>query len=350
MFMQTLRKALSQCILLLCATMAMGAAAQDYPKLKLRLAHFLPPNFTGSIIDQWFVDEIKKRSGGNIEIQIFWAGSLGRPTELLTLVRSGAVDLAATGTGYYPNEMPLSSIVQGVPLTFDDNEQATRISKMLFETKPALQAELSRNGIHPVFWHSLDGYRPLCKKKLETLADFKGTRMRGFGELLPKMWSALGATPVNVLPAELYEALSRGTLDCAFWAYDLLHAGKLHEVGKFTTDLHFGAYVNYPIMASVKVWESWPPQVKKLMAEVGLEAMERDIKLVQQKGREAREDMLRNHGVQEVVFKERDKLMAAIPDLQDAWIKSMAAKGLEKEAQDLIATIRAEKAKRPAAR
>jgi TRAP-type transport system periplasmic protein len=322
-----------------------SAFAQEYPKLKIRLAHFLTPNFTGSIVDQWFADELKKRSNGNVEIQIFWAGSLGKATELLQLAGSGAVDLVATGTGYYVNELPLSSIVQGVPMLFDDNNQATRIAKQLFDTKPALQGELKRNRVHAVFWHSLAGYRPLCVSKLETLADFKGRRMRSFGEFLPLMWSALGATPVNVLPAELYEALQRGTMHCAFWAYDLLHSGKLHEVGKFSTDMDFGAYVNYPVMASLQRWQSWPASVQKLMTEVGLQAMERDIKLVQENAAKAREDMIKNHGVQEVVFKDKDKLRAAIPDMTELWIQSMAKRGLEKDARDLVATIKAEKPK-----
>lgn len=332
-----------------CAAVALSATAacaQEYPKLKLRLAHFLTPNFPGAIVDQWFADEVKKRSGGNIEIQTFWAGSLGRPTELLDMVGSGAVELAATGTSYYPNELPLSGIVQAVPLTFDDNEQAVRISKKLFDTKPGLQAELKKNRIHPVFWHSLAGYRTLCKKKVETLADFKGLRMRAYGEFVPQMWSAVGATPVSILPAELYEGLQRGTFDCAFWAYDLLHAGKLHEVAKYTMDVDFGAFVNYPIMANLKLWESWPQLVRDLLTTVGLEAMERDIALVKEKAHSARDDMLRNHGVQEVVFKDKEKLKAALPDLQQAWVKSMSAKGLGKEAQDLIDTLRMEKQRR----
>jgi TRAP-type C4-dicarboxylate transport system substrate-binding protein len=316
-----------------------------YPKLKLRMAHFLTSNFPGPIIDQWFADEVKKRSGGNIEIQIFWAGALGRPTELLDLVGSGSVELAAANPGYYPNEMPLSSIFQGVPFVFDNNGQAVRVSKHLFETKASLQAELKRNRVQPLFWHSLDHYHPLCTKKLETMADFKGRRMRGFGEYLPRVWSSLGATPVNVLPAELYEALMRGTMDCAFWAYDSLHAGKLYEVGKFSSDVDFGAQVNYPIMASQIHWEKWPTAVKDLLKQVGNEATERDVKLVQEKVRAARDDMLKNQGVQEVVFKEKEKLRAAIPDMQQAWVKNMAAKGLEKEAQDLVDSIRAEKPK-----
>src|SRR3546814_607301 len=122
--------------------------------------------------------------------------------------------------------------------------------------------EMARNHVKPSFWHGLDGYRPLCTKKLESTADFQGRRMRGFGEYYPVMWSALQSTSVNIMPAELYEGLMRGTIDCAFWAYDSLYAGKLYEVAKYTTNIDFGAQVNYPLVVSLKHWDKWPQSVK----------------------------------------------------------------------------------------
>jgi TRAP-type C4-dicarboxylate transport system substrate-binding protein len=319
---------------------ALGAAAAEYPEMKLRYAHFLTPSFPGSQVDQWFADEIKKRSGGKIEIEIFWAGALGKPTELLDLVSSGAVDLAAIGTSYYPSEMPLSGIVQAVPRVFEGNEEAVRISKGLFDTNKNLQAELQRNKVWPVFWHSLAGYRPLCKNKVEKVEDFKGLKMRAWGEFVPQLWSALGGTPVNVLPGEIYEALQRGTLDCAFWAYDLLYAGKLYEVAKYTMDVHFGAFVNYPVMVNYDKWHNaWPENVKLLFRETGQEAMERDIALVQKEGTDAVKDMTTNHGVTVVTFKEPAKLNEVLPDLTQVWIDKMAQKGLKEEATELITTI-----------
>ena len=34
------------------------AKAEEYPELKLRLAHFVPSQLTGSKVDQWWADEI----------------------------------------------------------------------------------------------------------------------------------------------------------------------------------------------------------------------------------------------------------------------------------------------------
>ncbi|MFA5521145.1 MAG: TRAP transporter substrate-binding protein DctP [Castellaniella sp.] len=317
----------------------------EYPKLKLRLAHILTANFPGSQVDQWYIDEIKRRSDGKITIQPFWAGSMGRPQEFIDLAKSGSIELFAVVPAYYANEMPLSSIVLGVPFVYDSNAEAGRITTHLFQTNDNLKGELARNGLDLVFWHSLPGYRPLCTKKLESLDDFKGKRMRGFGEYYPRMWNALGATSVNVMPAEVYESLMRDTMDCAFWAYDSFHAGKLYEVAKYTTDIDFGSQANYAIMASSKHWEKWPESVRNLLLEVGEEAKERDIALVQEKVTEAREDLLNNRGVQEVRIVDADRLHEVLPDMKAQWVQDMTQKGLGKEAQEIIDTINEEKAK-----
>ena len=68
------------------------AQAQEYPEMTLKIAHFVPANITGSKIDKWFADEVKRRSGGKIKIHIFWSESMGKANELLDLVGSGAVD------------------------------------------------------------------------------------------------------------------------------------------------------------------------------------------------------------------------------------------------------------------
>src|SRR5688572_26467168 len=81
--------------------------AQDYPAMNLRFAHYLPATLAGSMVDKWFADEIQRRSGGKIKINILWAESMGKAPELLDLVAKGAVDMSATSQGYFPAQLPL---------------------------------------------------------------------------------------------------------------------------------------------------------------------------------------------------------------------------------------------------
>jgi TRAP-type C4-dicarboxylate transport system substrate-binding protein len=313
-----------------------AAQAQDYPTMNLKLAHFVPDNWTGSKVDQWFADEVKKRSGGKITIQIFWGESMGKAMELLNLVRSGAVDMAATAQGYFPSQLPLVGATNALMMQFDNNGQAVRITTEMVEQNAAIQEELKRNNIHPIYFHSVNVFRPLCSKKIEKIEDFKGLKIRAWGEYVPAMWKSLGATGVNVLPQEMYESLQRGTIDCAFYPADLSDASKLYEVAKFTWNQNLGAIPTWALWVNAKTWnETWPKSVRDLFTQVGKEAMELDIRMTREAEQAALANM-KKHGVQMHDFNDMAKLKATVPDLADMWVEKMKEKGLEAPAREMV--------------
>ena len=55
--------------------------AQEYPKLTLRFAHFVPATLPGATVDQWFAEELSKRTKGQVTMQFFWAESGGKSME-----------------------------------------------------------------------------------------------------------------------------------------------------------------------------------------------------------------------------------------------------------------------------
>jgi len=313
-----------------------GAGAQDYPSMSLKFAHLTPATFPGAPVDKWFAEEITKRSGGKIKVQVFWAESLGKARELLDLVRTGAIDMAATPAGYFPNELPLVGMTNSVMAIFDDVEQAVRVTSELATTNKAVAAELKKNNIFPVFFHGVNGYRTFCTKRIQSSDSFKGLKIRSWGEYVPILWQSLGATSVNVLAPEIYESLQRGTIDCAFWPNDVVYSNKLFEVAKFASDYHFGAIPTWPVWVNWKTFhEVWPENVRKLFLDVGKDAAAMDIRLMREADDVALKTMTDKHGVEVVKVSDREKLRKAVPDLLNVWVSKMEAKGLGKEAQEI---------------
>lgn len=315
-------------------------AAEEYPSMTLKFAHFVPANFPGSQVDQWFADELTKRSGGKIKVQIFWAESMGKATELIDLVKTGAVDMSATAQGYFPSQLPLVGMTNSVMMLFDNNENAVRVTAELVANSKAMQEELKRNNVYPVFFHSLNAYRPFCTKKIEKIEDFRGLKMRSWGEYVPILWQSLGATGVNVLTQEIYESLQRGTVDCAFWAHDLVASNKLYEVAKYQWSGHFGAIPTWPVWVNWKTYhEVWPESVRRLMNQIGKEAMERDIVATRDAEEAAAKMMREKHGVQLVQFKDMEKVKQQVPDLLQVWVKKMEERGLGNAAKEIAAFV-----------
>ena len=305
----------------------MGVRGDDYPAMNLRLGHTYAPTTIQSQIDQWFVDEIDKRSGGKIKIRIFWSEMLGKNTEMLDLVGSGAIELGIIVPSFFPTRLPLSGITNALPLAFDSAKQAQIIQTELVAAIPEIQEEYRRNKVWPLFSHGLGVFRLQCVKPISTLADLKNLRIRSYGEHVPKLWGAFGAVGVTALPPEIYEGLQRGKLDCAYFPTDLAHSFKLQEVAKYWSTANFGALSTWPVLVNYDLWHNkWPDSVKKLFTEVADEAVRRDHKLVDAAELQSLAAMQKS-GLQIVEFKEQQKLQETAPDFFTQWVESMTTKG-----------------------
>jgi len=317
-------------------------SAQEYPKQQLRFATFLAPTATPAVIAQWWAKEIERRSGGNITVQFFWSGTLAKGNEIIELVGSGGVPLGQTAPSYYPTKLPLSAMPNNLPMVFPDNKTAVLTAAAL-ATDPAVIEENKKLGVRMLFYHSLSTYHVLCTKPVKTVDDFKGLKIRSYGEFIPKMWSTLGAVAVNVSPPEMYEGLKRGNLDCGFWPADFFASYKLYEAAKYLSTANFGAVAGPVVYVSEKQWQAWPQHVRALFEQVSKEAMQRDIQAVTEADKAARETMKQQ--VQTVQFTQQAELEKRVPDFLGLWVESMAARELGEPAKRLAGTVRASPAK-----
>jgi len=310
---------------------AVGASPVATQAQEVRFANFLPATLPQIQVDQWFADELERRSGGKVKMKIFAAGSLGKPTELLKLVADGGVHGAATAPGYFPAQMPFLAATNSLPLAYKDAEQSSRILHTLYSETPALREEMRQNNVHPLFWHVIDPYYLVCRTPVRTLADLRGKKVRSWGEDVPRLFKAVDAVPVSMLPAELYEGLQRGTIDCTPYSLATAVSLKLHEVAKYITFLSIGSPGGWPQFYNLKVWESWSPETRKLFTEVAEAAKKHELQVLAKADEEARK-IMKAAGVEFIEFPEQKKMEAMVPDFVKDWVSKMEKLGKGAEA------------------
>lgn len=339
--------------LLLAAVIGLGAGAaraEDYPEMNLKLAHSLPETYVQSQeADQWFANEIEKRSGGKIKIQIFWNGSLARPKEVFDVVGKGGVPLGADAQGYYPSALPLNTMPNALlgTLTFDNAGQASQITREIFDKFPAMQDEFKKLGIWPLYFNASTSFRVACTSPVASVADLKNKKIRQFSAYHPQLWQSVGAVGVTVLPAEIYEGLQRGRLDCAFYSYSALQSQKIYEQAKYVSTANFGAGATWPVVVNYDLFfNKWPENVRKLFLDVAREAEKRSAAAdtaAAEKGLE----YMRDHGATIVDFPpaEQAKLQTTVPNFIDVWVAQQEKAGrgdVAKQIGDYIKKRRAE--------
>lgn len=328
-----------------------GAAvqAEEYPEMNLKMPHALTDAYVQSqAADQWFIDELEKRSGGKIKTEIFWNGSLVKPKEVFDAVGQGGLPIGADAQGYYPSRLPLNTMPNALlgTLTFSSAAEASQLTREIFDKFPAMQDEFKAMGIWPLYFNAATSFRVACTEPVASVADFKDKKIRQFSAYHPKLWESLGAVGVTVLPAEIYEGLQRGRLDCAFYSYPALKSTKMYEQAKYISTANMGAGATWPVVVNYDLFfNEWPESVRNLMMELAAEA-ERRSAAADMAADETSLAFMKEQGATVVDFppEEQAKLEAQVPDFLDVWADQQAGTERAETAREIAAYIRKRRA------
>ena len=315
-----------------------GLVATAQADVRLNMNHQWPATTVGSKVDQWFVDEIAARTNGEVKIKIFWSEGLAKSAEALELIETGALDMAAMSPGYFPAQLPLHVAPNSIPMKMDTVDQANTLMKRLMAELPAYAEEATANGIKPLFFHHLNPYLLVSREPITSVEQMEGKKMRTWGNDMPRMVQAAGGTPVTMMLPEIYEGLSRGVVDTAPFAVDLIVNYKIHEVAKHVSEITLWEGPSWGVWISQAAWDKLSAEQQAVFEEVATEAMERDRVAVLNADKEARVT-LAEAGVtfHEFPQAEKDKWRAALPDFFADWIATMDEAGKGDAAREAVA-------------
>jgi TRAP-type transport system periplasmic protein len=319
-------------------TFGYEAVAQEFPSLKLRYNIHVPENNVVSESDKFFAEEVRKRTNGRVNIELYWNRAIARQQEVLPLLSAGAIDLSTLETAQY-GETPLMGFMNTIFPIHQDARKLIGMSKWLYENSTGIKGELQRIGAQPLYVRHLPNYYLLCRKPFRTIEEFKGAKLRSFGAYVPVMWRALGANAVNVVTTEMYDGLSKGTFDCTFLPSPFLHSLKLYEVGKYLIDVPLGMIEFAPTLMSSTVWNKLPENVRKVLTEAAAETEQFALKKTEAEGDEAIK-LLVAAGVERVAFPQKDELIKMLPDLMGAWLDRQKAEGRGPAAEQIVTYAR----------
>jgi TRAP-type C4-dicarboxylate transport system substrate-binding protein len=194
---------------------------------------------------------------------------------------------------------------------------------------PALKRELLKWNAVPLLSAGLCQYHLMGKKAVRTAEDLKGARIRMGGEI-GKVLAAAGAVPTLVPAPEVYESLSRGTIDLVGFPWTYAYgAYKIHEVSKFVTVPISLGTMNCPYIASKDAWDALPAKFKEYHMEWYRKSPE-----VWAAEYQAADDKWMPIFKQKLEFidfprSERDKLVAKAESFYKAWVEAREKEGLQ---------------------
>lgn len=155
-----------------------------------------------------FADEVKKGTGGKVEIVVHPEDSLVKQPEVKRAVQTGQVQIGEFLMSLHSNESALFG-VDAVPFLATSNAESAKLLKVM---RPLLEERLKKQGMRLLFavpWPFNSFY---SGKEIKSTADFKGVKFRAFNPVTGRLAELMGATPVTVQQSEVPQAFSTGVI------------------------------------------------------------------------------------------------------------------------------------------
>ncbi len=260
--------------LLVGAGLAAISAASAQDQVTLRVAdHYSPTALTPKYTIGFFMDYVTERAGDRVAFEYYPAEQLGKAADMLSLTEQGVIDISLVAAGYVSDRMPLSAVSE-LPGTYATACEGTRAYWEMAKGGQLAELEFEANGVKPLLAFLLPPYQILTREPLETIADLEGQKLRSGGTAQDITIGKLGAVPVRMGGVEVYEGLSRGTLDGAVFPLQSAIDFRLPEILKASTrNANFGGFASTYSM-SLDAWEALPDDLKELFREAGDAAVE----------------------------------------------------------------------------
>jgi len=209
------------------------------------------------------INAIEKETNGEIKINLHLAGSLPiKSANITQAIGDGVVQFG--DDGFFLGNVPIAGILR-LPMLLTSREEFDKAQKVM---QPYIDKAFAKQGVVVLAHYVFPFQVAFSTKKLTTLGDFKGQKMRVSSPEQGAFVEAFGGVPITMGAPEVPPALQRGTIDGVFTA----SAGG----GKIWGDMlnynyRLGVnYFNAVYLVNKQAYEKLSPTLQKKVKEIAV--------------------------------------------------------------------------------
>jgi len=220
-------------------------------------------------------ERIRTGTNGRFDLQIFPAGQLGTDTDMLSQVRSGAID-CYTASGLVLSTLVPLTAVNALGFAFKDYTQVW--PAMDGRLGAVIRAKIDAAGLHAIEKIFDIGFREVSSgtHPITDPDSFKGFKVRiPPSQLGVSMFKALGASPATLNFAEAYTALQTHVVDGQENPLSVIDTAKFYEVQKYVSMTNH-MWDGYWMLCNGRAWKTLPEDVRLVVSRELNRAAEED--------------------------------------------------------------------------
>ena len=254
-------------------SLLMGTAqVQAQEKTKLRIqTHFATETLSGSLAAE-FVEDVTVMSGGDIEIEMFYAGAVVKAAETFDAAATGILDCDMTGGAYQVGKNPAFQFSGDLNGGYGDPYQ--QYSWLLHGGGyDALNKLYNPQDMEFVGWWIPGPESLVSTKPISGVDDLKGWKFRAPPGVITNIFENLGASPIVMDFNEIFTALETGIISGADASTIANNVGLgLYDIGKHTNYPGFHSMPADHLACRKDVWDGMSDAHKRIM-KVAMQAL-----------------------------------------------------------------------------
>ena len=270
-----------------------------------------------------FAEEVKKATGGQLDINVHSNGSLIKHPDMLRSVSTGQVSIAEFLLSQFGNEDPVFE-ADNIPFVAAGYDDAWRFYQA---QKPALEKSLEKRGLKLIYSVAWPGQGIYTKEPLKSVADLKGTKFRTYSPLTARLAELLGASPTVVQVPDVPQMFATGGIQAMITSSATGTSTKAWEFVKN----YYNTSAFHPknaVVVNVRAFSRLPQAQQKALGEAGATAEKRGWEMSKTRTQEANELLVKNG----MAIHEPDAAMKAAyakvgQQILDEWLKKSGAEG-----------------------
>jgi len=213
----------------------------------------------------FFKNMLEKASGGQINVELYFSGVLGKEAEVLDMVKLGTVQGCRGGLFERANKKYL---MYTLPFLFEDADSVVAV--MRSELGKKINEGAMANGFYIPATGVAGGMRNITnsKRPIATVADLKGLKMRTPPiDVTIRTFKALGANPQQVAYTETYMALKTGVVDGQENPFSNAVDMKFYEAQKYLSVVNWQVHPD-PFYVNPAWYKALPDDLKAVFDAV----------------------------------------------------------------------------------
>ncbi|MES9993186.1 MAG: C4-dicarboxylate TRAP transporter substrate-binding protein [Candidatus Thiodiazotropha sp.] len=282
---------------------------------------------------------VEKKTNGEFKLKISYGG-LSKSKENLDGISFGAFEMAQFCSFYHKDKNPTITVTE---LPFAKDLSLSRIAEIYQQVHqhPIVVKDLARWNATLLMPTPLPQYNIVSKTEVvESLADFKGMRVRGPGGIMGVL-SKLGAVKTGVPFSEVRQSMDSGVIDAATFAPHAHLATKTYKVGKWaSTNLNLGS-ANCPVVVNTDALNALSPAHREALLGSVDEAIAFYVDNYENNTTGKYEQAVTDEGLKRVTFtpEQTAELNSLAASVREDWVKQNTAKFDAKTLFDFTAAL-----------